>query len=100
MLKMYIFVDKELTRSQKAVQACHAVAEYMHEYGQLESTQKWVKEFKTMVILSTDDFEKIFKNLNGLNFSYFHEDDLDGRLTAIAIEPTDDYSRFKDFRLI
>lgn len=33
MLKMYVFVNKNLTKSQKAVQACHAVAEYMHEFG-------------------------------------------------------------------
>jgi len=33
MLKMYIFVSEDLSRSQRGVQACHAVAEFMYEYG-------------------------------------------------------------------
>lgn len=33
MFKMYIFVLDRLSKSQQAVQACHAVAEYMKEFG-------------------------------------------------------------------
>jgi len=30
---MYILVRKELSKSQRIPQCCHAVAEYMAEYG-------------------------------------------------------------------
>lgn len=31
--RMYIVVDSKLTKSQRIPQACHAVAEFMSEYG-------------------------------------------------------------------
>ena len=31
-MKMYVLVRRDLTKSQQAVQACHAVAEYLKSY--------------------------------------------------------------------
>jgi hypothetical protein len=53
-----------------------------------------------MVLLNVEEYEKMFETIKGMNWSGFWEDDLNGMLTAIAVEPTNDYSRFKDYRLV
>ena len=97
---MYILTNDKLSKSQAAVQACHAVAEYMHEFGQNNDTINWVKNDKTMVVLKASekemyDISKKFSAdyMKGSNPEYwvmFYEPDMNNLLTAIAFEPMEE----------
>jgi len=54
-----------------------------------------------MVLLKIKDIENIHTLIEnaGLKYSKFNEDDLDGKLTAIAVEPTSSHSLFDGFKL-
>ena len=91
MKKMYILTNDKLSKSQSAVQAAHAVAEYMYKYGWTDNTIDWVENHKTMVILKATESEihgmitKLARD--GKCFSKFYESDLDDLLTAVVFEP-------------
>ena len=100
MYKMYIFVRKELSKSHRMVQACHSVAEFMHSYGQLPNVLDWVKDDKTMVILSvsTEEILNLQKELKDYNFVTFTEEYYDNIPTALCLEPTKDVGKFSHFK--
>jgi hypothetical protein len=80
MSKLFVLVDKRLSRSQQTVQACHAVAEFVKEHG-----KDWKHE--SMVLLAVDGEDALSKWLCRLNTgpkSCFYEPYWDNRLTAIA----------------
>lgn len=92
MYKMYVVVDHSaLTLPQCAVQSGHAIAEFMHEYGQLKTTQQWVVEDRTLVILRADQktMDRLILKADVLDLRHraFIEPDLDDLRTAIAFEP-------------
>lgn len=74
------------------MQSCHAVSKFYEEFPQIAND--WFTNSNYIVILSTKDklslecLQTVIKN-NKLKMSSFYEDDLDGELTAIAIEPSD-----------
>lgn len=88
-LKMYVLARRDLTPSQQAVQAGHALAQYlidfsanvgMHEGGWLNGTLIYLgveneKELKDW-IFELDDA--------GVENSYFVEPDFDNQTTAVA----------------
>lgn len=93
--KLYVLIDKNLDPIYGAVQAGHAVAEWLLEYWQLdkEGDPKWPWHNDYLIYLQAD-LEDICDNYLKLycakdKESYFYEPDLDGKLTTIAIHEND-----------
>lgn len=87
--KVYVVTRDDLPAGQQAVQSCHALAEFVLEFGPLART--WQQESNTLALLSVPD--EI--TLEGLARSAerrcavirFREPDRNNELTAIALGP-------------
>lgn len=80
--KMYVIVRNDLTTGQKAVQAGHALAEWM-----LEDSESWKNT--TLVYLAVKDkdhLEMLVCDLQWSDVKYvqFNEPDINNEITAIA----------------
>jgi len=80
-MKLFVIVRKDLTTSQRAVQAGHAVAEY------LTSSPLWRNE--TLVYLgvkSLHQLNHVIRKLefNNIDYIEWREPDLNNEITAIA----------------
>jgi len=90
-MKLYVIVRKDLTPSQRAVQAGHALAAYLLHGSFL---RRWQNE--TLIYLGVKGLKQL-ENLKrkfhyeGINFVEFKEPDLDHEITAIA---TDVHNKF------
>ena len=95
--KLYVVVRKDLSKSQQAVQAGHALAEYLLK----RPDTQW--DNGTLVYLAVKD-EKVLKDLtdqleyDNIDSIKFTEPDINDELTAIASLGTNRY--FKQLRLI
>ena len=84
-MKLFIIVHKDLTPSQMAVQAGHAVAEYLlHSHF-----SRWKNE--TLIYLGVKDLRKLHQlkykfERDGITYTEFREPDLNNELTAIATD--------------
>ena len=82
-MKLFVIVRKDLSKSQQAVQAGHALAEYLlHSQG-----FRWRNQ--TLIYLGVKglpQLENLKRKLDNNNISYseFHEPDIGNQLTAIA----------------
>ena len=96
---MYVFVRKDLTPSQIAVQASHAA---------IESTKKWpyMMDHPHLVVIGVKNENKLKKVLdsaksNGILTAEFHEEDIG--MTAFATRPIiqdRDREIFKKYQLL
>jgi len=83
MKKLYVLIRADLSKSQQAVQAGHAVAEWMlHDHA-----ERWRNE--TLIYLSTRDEEELDRwneRLDQIDIAHvsFQEADLEHQTTAIA----------------
>lgn len=100
-LRMYFFVPYNISPIQQAIQAGHAALEYADKFGSDELFVKFVREYKTWVILNggTTNEQRDFDGIamgtlnqiadalldNDIQFSYFQEPDLNQALTALSI---------------
>jgi outer membrane protein assembly factor BamD (BamD/ComL family) len=78
----------------KAVQAGHAVAEFM-----LEHPGKWNNGY--LIYLEVEGYDELFrwyKELRDTEFSFFVESDMNNEMTAIAV--LDNGELFKDLKLL
>jgi peptidyl-tRNA hydrolase len=80
--KMYVVVRDDLTIAQKAVQAGHALAEYL-----LRKSPDWTNG--VLVYLKVDDKDKLYALKNqllrhGYDCVWFNEPDLCSEITALA----------------
>lgn len=108
--KMYVMVNQsKLTLQQSAVQAGHAIAEFMALYGNEDNVKDWClnKQHRTLILISAKESDMIkmmaFYDDLGLKHQSFNEPDLNNMLTAVAFEPvwTDQGAKlFKKFKLI
>lgn len=93
-----------LNDAQCAVQASHAVSEYIYYNYENENMRKWIENHVTKVLLAgdVDDIEYLswYHDKNKLTYRKFHEPDLNNQITAIAFEPTENYDLFKKYNLI
>lgn len=102
---MYVLVNKELSPSQRSVQSCHAVAEFIFRNSNDSQVKEWVENDKTLIILGLDnvnhlhEWENRLINLN-IPIATFIEPDIGNQKTAIAIHPCADKSLFKKLKLI
>ena len=84
LMKLFVTVRKDLSSSQQAVQAGHAVAEYML-HGL--SFRRWKNQ--TLIYLGVKGLRqlenlKMKLEINDIPFVEFREPDLDNEITAIA----------------
>ena len=91
--RLYVLVNEKLTKSQRIPQACHAVAEFVAEYGQDQDVVDWIKNYKTMVCLQTTEEEihriaELWDKENG-KYKFFVDSDYPESFgwTAIAFYP-------------
>ena len=82
MSRLYVLVRKDLSESQRSVQAGHAVAQWMMDYP-----QKWNNEY--LIYLGVDNLKSIEYWINKLNkinleYSVFKEPDMNNSITAIS----------------
>lgn len=76
--KLYVLVDKTLTKSQQAVQSAHAVAEF------LLRVPKTAWDNGTLVLLKVDSVPEWLEKFQGLPHAFFVEPDLNDKITAVA----------------
>lgn len=97
--KLYVLVDRTLSTSQQAVQACHAVAEFAKKYPE------W--KHQSLVLLAVSNLEELDEWYYNLKISWqredlkvaeFFESHWDDRLTAIAAHGCDE--EVKDLPLL
>lgn len=91
MKRLYLVVRADLSPGQQAVQACHALREFVEEHP--DADREWFRESQTLVLLSVPD-ERALARLGvkavraGVPHSCFREPDLNDSMTAIAIAPS------------
>lgn len=89
--RLYIVVRSDLSPGQQAVQACHALREFVEQHPFID--RKWFDESNTLVLLEVPD-EKTLVRLGikaqraGVPFTEFREPDIGNELTAIAVAPS------------
>lgn len=93
-MKMYVVVRDDLSVAQKAVQAGHALAEYLKE----NKDTLWNNG--TLVYLTTKNIEQFKNKLDVYRIEYneFREPDIGNELTAIA--STEGKRFFKKLKLL
>lgn len=107
-LRMYFFVPYNISEIQKGIQAGHAALEYARGFGQTQLFKDFAEHHKTWIILNGGTtngnphkygtLDEIYRSLYDYNveveqsekredfiqFSLFHEPDLNDALTAIC----------------
>ncbi len=84
-MKLFVIIRKDLSHSQRAVQAGHAVAQYLL----YSPFYRWTNE--TLIYLGVKGRTQLenlkYKfNENGIKFTEFKEPDLNNETTAIATD--------------
>ena len=95
--KLYVLIREDLTPPQQAVQAGHAVAEYLLRVPGYTWTNG------TLVYLGVQDKERLRRwgrrlEIKGIPFAVFKEPDLGNTMTALAAV-TDNPKIFQSLRL-
>ncbi len=89
-MKLYLVGRGDLSVGPRAAQVCHAFRSFVDEHPAVD--RKWFEESNTLVLLQVDT-EKDLQQLKQkavsatVEVSAFHEPDLGGALTALAIGP-------------
>lgn len=94
-MKMYVLVREDLTKSQQAVQAGHALAEYMLKYP---GAREWGNHTLIYLKVSREQLQDLCKKYTDRlrHVAAFKEPDLNDELTAFAfLEPTPEVKRIK-----
>ena len=87
--RMYVLALRQLSPINKGVQNCHSCLEYANKYHNDQEYQKYINEYKTLIMLdggTSQDMIEIQLQLEeaGIKHSYFNEPDLNDCLTAIT----------------
>jgi hypothetical protein len=83
-------VRGDLSPGQQAVQACHALRQFVEEHPEID--REWHRESNTLALLAVPD-ERALTCLwerarhGGVRHAVFREPDIGDALTAIALEP-------------
>jgi len=114
-LRMYGFVNYQLTGIQKGIQFAHAIVEYGLEYSSTKEYKEWANNHKTVILLNGGTTNTNILHLGTMNILYnslieneipcscFHEPDLGDQMSAIAfivderVFNRDKYPDFKDW---
>lgn len=90
--KLYVIVRTDLRAGQQAVQAAHALRQFVEEHPETE--RAWFRRSNTLAMLAVPDEEALRCLLaraddRGIRTSIFREPDIDNQLTAIVLEPNE-----------
>ena len=91
--RLYILIDNSLEPIYGCVQGGHVVAQWLLEHPQ----QDWNNSYLIYLSADLEKYKTILIS-RGIDFSEFHEPDLDNKLTAIACENND--RLFRKLKLI
>lgn len=97
--KLFVLTRKDLSKSQQAVQAGHALAEYLIQHG---ADTTWNNG--TLIYLSVKDKSELKSwkdrlKVNDIKFSVFIEPDINNEPTSIACVSSD-CNMFSELRLL
>lgn len=92
--KLYVVVDSKLRVSQQAVQACHAVAEFVKN----NPYTTWTNG--TIVLLKEEMRGYFYGRFFPNEFAQFHEPDLDNKMTAYVMYGPNLEDRMKNKPLV
>ena len=81
MKRLYVLVNKRLSPVYGCVQGGHAVAQWLLD----NPAQKWNNNFLIYLYADTDKWMKMLDD-RGIPYSAFKEPDLNGTVTAIALQ--------------
>lgn len=89
-MKLHLVTRSDLSPGQQAVQAAHALREFVREHP--EEDLRWYKGSNTLALLAVEDEDSLQEllsraQLRRIPCSGFWEPDRDDELTAIAIGP-------------
>ena len=88
--KLYIITRRDISPGYQAVQSCHAMRQFTHEFPVID--QEWFEKSNYLALLSVSDEETLNELYDralsmGLRVAAFREPDVNDSITAIAIEP-------------
>jgi peptidyl-tRNA hydrolase len=88
--KLYLVTRGDLPAGQQAVQACHALRQFVEEHPEVE--RAWFAGSSHLALLAVADEGELARLLveardRGLLAAAFREPDLGDALTAVALEP-------------
>jgi hypothetical protein len=90
-VKLYLVVREDLSPGQQAVQAAHALREFVSQHP--EEDARWYAESNTLAFLATQNEQSLLALVEkagrlGVPFAPFHEPDRDDEMTAVAFGPS------------
>jgi peptidyl-tRNA hydrolase len=90
-MKLHIVIRSDISVADQAVQACHAVVQFMVQYP--ESARSWYAQSNTLVLLAAKDEHELQRISDkafdlGVQTATFKEPDLGNAITGIALEPS------------
>lgn len=88
--KLYLVTRCDLTPGYQAVQSCHAIRQFTAEHKEVDL--KWFTFSNYLALLAANNLKELEDLVEkaidqGIRVSAFHEPDLGGKITAIALEP-------------
>lgn len=88
--KLYIVTRRDISPGYQAVQSVHAQGQFCIEHS--DTYKRWYTFSNYLALLSVADEKALLKLTDdalsaGARVSAFHEPDIGGNITAIAIEP-------------
>lgn len=88
--KLYLITREDIPPGYQAVQSCHAIRQFTAEHPEIDV--EWFTASNYLALLSVANERELMRLLviaddHGLRTSAFREPDIDGQITAIAIEP-------------
>lgn len=103
--KLFILARRDLSVSQRAVQACHALAAFLLRHGSDPQVRDWAERHRALVILGVKDEEALLRwddelCARGIICERFKEPDMGDEATALAVHPAVDARLFRRLRLL
>lgn len=88
--KLYLVTRADLAPGYQAVQACHAMRQFVAEHPEIDN--EWFAKSNYLCLLSVNTLDELevlrnYASSLGLRVSEFIEPDIGNQTTAIAIEP-------------
>lgn len=88
--KLFVVTRRDMSPGYQAVQSCHAIRQFTAEHPERDS--EWYSMSNYIALLSVADEVELMRLVvsakdHGLRWSTFREPDVDGQITAIALEP-------------
>lgn len=102
-MKLYVVIRKDLTDSQKAVQAGHALADFLRK----NPNTKWDNGTLVYLVVRNENALKLQLQFLGISdfhnnneYGYFYEPDLNNELTAFAVYGENVSNVLRNLRLL